>query len=70
MIEKTLYTCQYCFTDYKNKEKALQCEENHKSLDQATMTGIYKSKVSISDGCPTKIRIRFQGMDKSIEYWR
>ena len=26
MKQKTLYTCEYCNTDYADKEKALECE--------------------------------------------
>lgn len=27
MIEKKLYTCEICNTDYSDKEKAMQCEK-------------------------------------------
>ena len=32
MIEKILYSCQICNTDYTDKEKAIACEKSHKSL--------------------------------------
>ena len=56
MITKTLYTCQFCNTDYTNKEKAMECEKNHKVLETATIIGNYKSLKSIPDGCPTKVK--------------
>lgn len=68
MIEKILYTCQYCNTDYADKDKAIACEENHKSI--AKIEGVYKSYNSIPDGCPVKIRVKFEGNDKWIEYKR
>lgn len=34
MVTKTLYTCQFCNTDYADKEKAMECEKNHKILKQ------------------------------------
>lgn len=37
MTEKKLYTCDICKTDYADKEKAKQCEKNHKLLEKATM---------------------------------
>ena len=55
MITKKLYTCQFCNTDYADKEKAMECEKNHKVLETATIIGDYKSLKSIPDGCPTKI---------------
>ena len=29
MVEKKLYTCEYCRTDYKDKVNAEKCEANH-----------------------------------------
>lgn len=39
MTEKKLYTCDICKTDYADKEKAKQCEKNHKLLEKATIVG-------------------------------
>lgn len=55
MTEKKLYTCDVCKTDYADKEKAKQCEKNHKLLEKATIVGDYKSMGSIPTGEPTKI---------------
>lgn len=57
MVTKTLYTCQFCNTDYADKETA-------------TIVGDYKSLKSIPDGCPTKIKVKFKGSDRWIEYKR
>lgn len=70
MVTKTLYTCQFCNTDYADKEKALECEKNHKVLETATIIGDYKSLKSIPDGCPAKVKVKFNGSDKWIEYKR
>lgn len=70
MITKTLYTCQFCNTDYTKKEKAMECEKNHKLLEKATIVGDYKSMGSIPTGEPTKIRVKFPNTDKWIEYKR
>lgn len=35
-----------------------------------TVIGNYKSLKSIPDGCPTKVKVKFKGSDKWIEYKR
>lgn len=67
MITKTLYTCQFCNTNYADKEKAIACEKNHKTLDKATIMGEYKSKNSTPDGCPVKIKVKFRNL-KNVLY--
>lgn len=68
MTEKKLYTCDICKTDYVSAEKAFECEKSHKLLETATIVGVYKSMYAIKDGVPTKIRVKFKGMDEFIEY--
>lgn len=29
MLEQKLYMCEFCRTQYKDKQKALDCEKNH-----------------------------------------
>ena len=70
MTERKLYTCDICKTDYASKEKAVECENNHKLLETATILGIYKAMNSVPEGVPVKIRIKFKDMDKFIEYGR
>ena len=70
MKEKKLYTCEFCNTDYADKEKADKCEKNHKVLETAVIVGEYKSIGNMPDGCPYKIKVKFNGSDKWIEYKR
>lgn len=51
-------------------EMEWECEKNHKALETATIIGDYKSLKSIPDGCPTKVKVKFKGSDKWIEYKR
>lgn len=48
----------------------MECEKNHKVLGTATIIGDYKSLKSIPDGCQMKIKVKFKGSDKWIEYER
>ena len=52
------------------KKKLLNVKKNHKLLETATIVGTYKSMNSIKEGVPTKIRVKFKGMDKFVEYSR
>lgn len=70
MREKRLYTCDICNTDYADKQKAMECEKNHKLLEKATIVGEYKSIRQSPNGEPYKIRVKFPGTDKWIEYKR
>ena len=70
MTEKKLYTCDICHTDYSDKEKAKECEKNHKLLEKATIIGEYKSIVTIRNGIPTKIRVKFPCSDEWFDYKR
>lgn len=70
MKVKKLYTCEICKTDYASPEKAFECEKNHKLLETATIVGVYKSMNSVKEGVPTKIRVKFKGVDEFIEYSR
>nr|DAU88615.1 MAG TPA: Monocytic leukemia zinc finger protein finger, acetyl transferase, DNA [Caudoviricetes sp.] len=70
MIEKTLYTCQICNTDYSNKADALDCEKNHKDIDSAVIVGVYMPKSWIGNGIPTKLRVKFKGSDEWVVYKR
>jgi hypothetical protein len=70
MKEKKLYTCEICNTDYADKEKAKQCEKEHKLLEKATIIGEYKPISMFPNGEPFKIQVKFPGTDKFIEYRR
>lgn len=70
MKEKKLYTCDICDTDYSDKQKAIACEENHKLLEKSTIIGEYKSIGLFPNGEPYKIRVKFPGTEKFVEYKR
>ena len=68
MREKKIYTCELCNTDYNSKAEALQCEKNHKRLIDAQIFADYHPKSMIPGGVPYKIRVKFLGVDRWIEY--
>lgn len=70
MREKKLYTCEICNTDYSDKEKARQCEKSHKLLEKATIVGEYHSVGMFPSGEPYKIRVKFPGTERFVEYKR
>ncbi len=70
MTEKKLYTCDICHTDYADKEKAKECEKNHKLLEKAVIFGEYKPKGMLLSGVPYKIKVKFPGEHDFIEYKR
>lgn len=70
MKEKTLYTCQICNTDYSEKADALDCEKNHKVIDNAVIVGVYMPKFLAGDGVPIKLRVKFKGSDEWVVYKR
>lgn len=69
MQTKKLYTCEICHTDYADKERAIECEKNHKKLSDCEITGIYKSLKSITDGMPVKIAVKNKN-GKEVIYTR
>ena len=70
MRTRTVYTCTYCNTDYEEKEKAIECENNHKLLETATIVGEYKPQILFPDGIPIRIKVKFKGSDEWIPYHR
>lgn len=70
MKEKKLYTCDICNTDYADKQKATECEKNHKLLEKATIVGKYKAIKQFPNGEPYKIQVKFPGTDTWLEYKR
>lgn len=52
MKEQKLYVCDYCGTQYKDKEKALICERGHKIYNRISDTryhvgGIFPDRVEV-----------------------
>ena len=70
MKTRTVYTCSCCNTDYEEKEKAIECENNHKLLETAEIVGEYKPQILCSDGTPIRIKVKFKGNDEWITYYR
>lgn len=60
MTEKKLYTCDICKTDYADKEKAKQCEKNHKLLEKATIVGAINLWVVFQQENQLKFELSFQ----------
>lgn len=58
MKEQKLYVCEFCGTQYKEKQKALDCEKNHhtpKSMRQPQ----YHAAMRSQDGYPDRIEVVF-----------
>lgn len=52
------------------KKKAKDCKKNHKLLEKACIACEYKSIDSTPSGELTKIKVKFPGTNKYIEYKR
>lgn len=71
MIERTLYKCEYCGTEYASKNVAEECERTHKKLTKIErFEGTYKSMKCVPDGAPVSIRIQFEGDNTFYQYRR
>lgn len=54
MIERKLYTCEICKTDYENVKDCIACEANHKTRLHIDSL-VFKPYKPNTDGFPTKI---------------
>ena len=54
MKEQKLYLCEYCGTQYKDKKKAVECEERHKLAKEV-------KNASYHAGCdfPDRVEVEF-----------
>lgn len=68
MLEQKLYMCEFCRTQYKDKQKALDCEKNHYIPKEMRQLQYHASKCS-NDGYPNRIEIEFDD-GKTIWYKR
>lgn len=66
MKEQKLYVCEFCGTQYKEKQSALNCEKNHKIPSGITKTKYHAAKC-VEDGYPDRIEIKFND-GKTIWY--
>ena len=58
MKEQKLYVCEFCGTQYKNKQSALNCEKNHCTPVEMRQSRYHAAK-NPSDGYPDRIEIVF-----------
>ena len=59
MKTNTRYQCEFCGTEYSNKEKCEQCEKNH-TKNLKIVGKEYVSFKSDNTGCPTRIEVEFE----------
>ncbi|MFI3171741.1 MAG: hypothetical protein R3Y09_06720 [Clostridia bacterium] len=65
MKEKKLYTCEICYEDYNDKEKAIQCEKSHKKAKGISKCS-YLSIGHNATGYPNKVVIEFEDGEKIV----
>ena len=68
MKEVIFYECELCHTQYKDKEKALRCEQNHHKPVRFEYCRYHATKCS-DDGYPDYIEIVFED-GKCLRYHR
>lgn len=68
MKDVTFYECEFCHTQYKLKESALACEQNHHKPVKFGCCKYHAAKCS-NDGYPDFINITFED-GKVIRYKR
>lgn len=59
MKEKTLYVCDFCKTQYANKEECKKCETSH-IKPKKIVSEIYKPFKVVSSGYPIHIHVEFE----------
>lgn len=67
MKEIKLYTCEFCNTNYSDKSKCKQCEQNHKKpvkIDKYK----YLSYKSDKTGLPNQVTITFDDGQSKTYY--
>ena len=67
MKEQKLYLCEYCGTQFKDKEKALECEEYH-HVAMEIKSASYHKATSVRDGYPDIIMVKFN--DGNVERYK
>ena len=63
MKEQKLYVCEFCNTQFKDKQSALKCEKNHHKPKEIQKLHYHRASCP-QDGYPDKIDIVFD--DNSI----
>lgn len=58
MIKRTLFQCQYCWTDYADEAKCQACEDGHKKKLKINANGCkYHPITMLADGFPVIIKV-------------
>lgn len=65
MTESKLYTCEYCNTSYKDKNRCEECESNHKTPIQFVKS-YYLPYKNMKTGYPNRINIVFNDGNEVI----
>lgn len=63
MKTQTLYICEYCSTQYKNKEEAIKCEKEH-NVNLSLIQKNYKHGIPY----PTTIILKDNSTGEKIKY--
>lgn len=66
MKEQKLYVCEFCNTQFKNKEEALKCESYHSTPKKMRFPQYHRALYE-NDGYPDRIEIVFDN-GKTIWY--
>lgn len=64
----TIYQCEFCKTEYLDKEECKQCENNHKKNLKIVETK-YVPFISDESGYPARIEVGFDN-GKVLTYYR
>ena len=65
MKQKILYTCEVCHTDYETEERAMRCENGHKT--QLKIVGASYNRIGMTPhGFPIDITVKSEDGDSMI----
>lgn len=67
MKEQKLYMCEYCNTQFKDKEEAIKCEKFH-HVAMEIKSASYHRALSTRDGYPDILMVKFE--DGNIERYK
>lgn len=68
MKQVNLFVCEYCNTQYKDKDRAIECEKHHKRIKKI-VSAKYRSINSCADGIPDYVTVEFED-GKQVKYKR
>ena len=59
MKEVAKYQCEYCHTEYREKNKCVECEKNHK-IKPKIKKSVFQPYEQDRSGYPMRINIEFE----------